>query len=311
MAQTSVKCPACNAWYNGAKYQKCPYCGNAINMTPVTGVPATGVPAASVPPTGTPVTGNKYQTPTTQEKSGGFLPFLKKKGSGKTQNQTPEVSVPGEIPSTGNTEILQTPENPLGKTVGLDFEHGIITGQPAPTPAPMPTPVPALAPMPAPVPAPVPTPAPVSDPGMSLSSAISRSGRTIGKYISNSKGEAIAPVVGWIIGVKGSDYGKPFNLKSGKNRIGRATDLDVCLEEESVSRAAGAVIVFDSKSKEFSILPGESDSLCYVDGSAVYERRILKGFEELEFGDSELNKYVFYPLCGENFEWNKYPQKSE
>lgn len=146
--------------------------------------------------------------------------------------------------------------------------------------------------------------------GLTLSQAISRSGRTIGKYISDSSGESISPVTGWLVAVKGAYFGRSFELNSGKNRIGRSHDMDVkLLNEESVSRTSAAVIIFDSKVQEFSILPGESDWLCYVNDKAVYERVILKGYEEIEFGDSGLNKYIFIPFCNERFQWDTYSSK--
>lgn len=146
-------------------------------------------------------------------------------------------------------------------------------------------------------------------PGISLSQAISRSGRTVGKYISTSGSEGVAPVVGWLVGVKGSSQGQSFNLKSGRNKIGRSHEMDVkLLGDESVSRTSAAVIVYDAKAQEFSILPGDSDSLCYVNDKAVYERLQLCGYEKIEFGDAGLNMYVFVPFCGEHFSWSDYIQ---
>lgn len=143
---------------------------------------------------------------------------------------------------------------------------------------------------------------------LSLQQQISLSGKTVGKYISSQGEEDIAPVVGWLVGVKGKSYGQSFVLKNGKNRIGRSMDMDVKLmNDDSVSRALAATVVFDSKKREFSLLPGESDSLCYVNGDAVYERRTLKEYDEIEFGDSDLNKYMIIPLCGDRFSWSDFP----
>lgn len=150
---------------------------------------------------------------------------------------------------------------------------------------------------------------PEPTPGISLSQAISRSGRTVGKYISASGSEGVAPVVGWLVGVKGASQGQSFNLKSGRNKIGRAHEMDVkLLGDDTVSRTSAAVIVYDAKAREFSILPGDSDSLCYVNDKAVYERVQLLGYEKIEFGDAGLNMYVFVPFCGEQFSWSDYIQ---
>ena len=134
--------------------------------------------------------------------------------------------------------------------------------------------------------------------------------RTVGKYMPGSGGEATAPVVGWLVCVKGTYWGQSFPLHSGKNKIGRSYEMDVkLLDDESVSRTCVAVVAFDAKAGAFSVLAGDSDSLCYVDGEAIYERRVLKGHEKIELGDSERNMFVFVPLCNEQFDWSTYPGK--
>lgn len=146
--------------------------------------------------------------------------------------------------------------------------------------------------------------------GMTLSKQLSLSGRTVGKYISNSTGENISPVVGWLVGTKGAYRGQSFNLKSGRNKIGRSHEMDVkLLNDDSVSRSSAAVIIFDAKTGQFFIIPGDSDSLCYVNDAAVYERRELTGYEQIEFGDAGMNQYVFVPFCGERFSWSESGQE--
>lgn len=135
---------------------------------------------------------------------------------------------------------------------------------------------------------------------------LKKSGRTVGKFTS-ADGENIDPVVGWVVCVKGAYYGQSFALRSGKNKIGRSQEFDIrLLNDDSVSRSCVASIVFDTKAVSFSIMPGESDSLCYVNGEALYERRPLTGYEQIELGDSERNMFVFVPLCGERFTWLSY-----
>ena len=104
-----------------------------------------------------------------------------------------------------------------------------------------------------------------------------------------------------------SAAGQSFALHSGRNKIGRSQDFDVrLLNDESVSRSCVAVIMFDAKASTFSIISGDSDSLCYVNGEALYERKVLVGYEQIELGDSERNMFVFVPLCGEQFSWISY-----
>lgn len=142
--------------------------------------------------------------------------------------------------------------------------------------------------------------------GESLREQLKKSSKTVGKFTSAS-GSTVDPVVGWVVGVKGVYFGRSFPLHSGKNRMGRSQEFDVrLLEDASVSRACVASIVFDAKAGVFSIIPGDSDSLCYVNGEALYERRPLTGYEQIELGDSEKNMFVFVPFCGEHFSWLAY-----
>lgn len=148
-------------------------------------------------------------------------------------------------------------------------------------------------------------------PAGSLKEQLRRNGRTVGKFTSNNGDEAAEPVVGWLVCIKGTYFGQSFALRSGKNKIGRSAEMDIkLLSDESVSRTCVASIVYDTRAKEFSIIPGESDSLCYVNASAIYERKHMDGFEQIEFGDSEKNKFIFVPLCGDKFDWAAFqPQR--
>lgn len=280
-----VKCTVCSSYYNGAVYESCPYCSKG-KAKPVTA-----------------------EQPQTEEKKAKKMPFFssRKQTENKPSSENDTLVSSGSITAEQykKTEMLMPEEN--GESVvaaeSVAENRPFIPQEVNPQAEVSKQPTVNNT-------STVPEPAPAYSTG-SLSSAISKSGRTVGKYISNSTGESIAPVVGWLIGVKGGDYGRPYNLKSGRNKIGRSSDMDVCLIEESVSRSSVAVIAFDSKQREFSLLPGESDSLCYVNGGALYERYILKSGDELEFGDSELNKYIFVPLCSDSFNWDMYPQSKD
>jgi len=299
-----VKCTSCGSYYNGAVYENCPYCSKG-KAKPI------------------PEENNSGE----EKKSGIKLPFFpSRKTTEEKKYQTseiPDISKPVTSDQFQKTEMLVSERNDSSVTQISNLPEN----RPSQTASGPSKPEKDVLP----VQSSTSSPNLVAEPAVqsqgqtqghmpqlaqaynssSLSSAISKSGRTVGKYISATSGESIAPVVGWIIGVKGDDYGRPYNLKSGKNRIGRSSDMDVCLTDESVSRSSVGVIAFDSKQKEFSLLPGESDSLCYLNGRAIYERQVLKYGDELEFGDCELNKYIFIPLCSDTFSWDKYPHSKE
>lgn len=237
-------------------------------------------------------TDQKAASATVEQKTHGIWGIFEKKT--KEEKKESAIVPPAPIP-----EVLTVTEE-------LNLEQTIPLYSQKPTPAVQQTPV-------VPVPALVPVQEhPVSGgaSGITLSKQLSLSGRTVGKYISNSTGEGISPVVGWLVGTKGAYRGQSFNLKSGRNKIGRSHEMDVkLLNDDSVSRSSAAVIIFDAKAGQFFIIPGDSDSLCYVNDAAVYERRELTGYEQLEFGDAGMNQYVFVPFCGERFNWSEPGQK--
>ena len=113
--------------------------------------------------------------------------------------------------------------------------------------------------------------------------------------------------MGWLVGTRGACYGQSFCLRSGRNRIGRSAEMDVNLDDGSVSRTCAAVVIYDPKERVFSAMPGESSSLCYVNNHALYQRMELQGYDLMEFGDAGLNQFIFVPLCGNQFRWEDYP----
>lgn len=111
-----------------------------------------------------------------------------------------------------------------------------------------------------------------------------------------------SPVCGWLVCISGPRQGKDYKIKSGKNFIGRADDMDIqVLGDNKIARRNHGVIVFDPKKKETVLLPGDSNGLAYYNDTAVYMPTVLSGYDVVEMGDS---KFVFVPFCGENFMWS-------
>jgi hypothetical protein len=112
------------------------------------------------------------------------------------------------------------------------------------------------------------------------------------------------PVVGWLVCVKGAYIGQSFNLKTGRNSIGRAMNMDVPLAREaSVSRNTHAVLTYEPQKRVFYIQAGESSGLTYLNGELVMTFTAIKAYDKLQFGAAE---FVFAPLCGEGFTWGDY-----
>ena len=112
-----------------------------------------------------------------------------------------------------------------------------------------------------------------------------------------------SPVCGWLVCISGPRQGKDYKVKSGKNFVGRADDMDIqILGDNKISRRNHGVIVFDPKKKETVLLPGDSNGLVYHNEAAVYIPTVLGAYDVIEMGDS---KFVFVPFCGENFMWEE------
>ena len=112
-----------------------------------------------------------------------------------------------------------------------------------------------------------------------------------------------APVCGWVVCVSGPRQGEDYKIRSGKNFIGRADDMDIqILGDNKISRRNHGVLVFDPKNRETVLLPGDSNGLVYHEGKAVYTPVTLNPYDVIEMGES---KFAFVPFCGENFMWQE------
>jgi hypothetical protein len=134
-----------------------------------------------------------------------------------------------------------------------------------------------------------------------LDSSVSNSPRSASDIESMLLFEKVEPVCGWLACVEGAFVGMSFTLHSGKNFIGRSDDMDVRLPgDDSVARRNHAIIAYDTKSRRFTLLPGDSEGMLYLDGSAVFEPKPLNDMSLLQLGRTKL---IFRPLCGEFFDW--------
>lgn len=109
------------------------------------------------------------------------------------------------------------------------------------------------------------------------------------------------PVVGWLTCTAGEYYGQSFNLKSGRNFIGRNPEMDIVLSGDlSVSRDRHAVVIYEPKTKVFIAQPGDSHELFYLNEKVVLNNEVLSPYDVLTIGNEQL---LFIPLCGEKFCW--------
>jgi hypothetical protein len=114
------------------------------------------------------------------------------------------------------------------------------------------------------------------------------------------------PVVGWLVCVKGAYIGQSFNLKTGRNNIGRAMNMDVPLAQEpSVSRNIHAVLTYEPQKRAFYLQAGESSGLTYLNDELVMSFVAIKAYDRIRIGGGE---FIFIPFCGENFTWDEYTE---
>lgn len=122
---------------------------------------------------------------------------------------------------------------------------------------------------------------------------------TVSIYGSRMKSE---PTVGWLIGLSGPYLGECFELRTGKNFIGRGQDMDVVLAaDNTVSRYRHAVVLYEPKARIFLAQPGESRELFYINDNVVLNNQPLEAYDRLTIGDTKL---MFFPLCSSEFSWD-------
>lgn len=115
--------------------------------------------------------------------------------------------------------------------------------------------------------------------------------------------------VGWLIGIVGPHFGEAFACNSGRNRIGRANDLEIILSKDTeITRESHAVLTYEPIKRTFYIQAGESRGIVYLNEEPVLSHSELHAYDKLRLGGSE---FVFLPLCGEHFTWDDYMNKGK
>ena len=110
------------------------------------------------------------------------------------------------------------------------------------------------------------------------------------------------PVVGWLVCVKGSDFGADFRIHEGWNTIGRDTSNDIVINDPTVSAQKVVTLLYDDPTKAFIVARGEGRNPSRVNGRPLVSEKELAAFDKLTVGETEL---IFVPLCGEQFSWKK------
>ena len=132
----------------------------------------------------------------------------------------------------------------------------------------------------------------------SLQNAVQDVQKTVGIFNTGKSGKQ--PVVGWLVCTEGPDFGNDYQLRMGKNFIGRAKTMDVVLSDHSVSRDKHSIIVYEPKGNLFIIQSGESRELSYLNDNVVLSPQEIKAYDTIKLGETTL---LFVPLCTDKFQW--------
>lgn len=111
------------------------------------------------------------------------------------------------------------------------------------------------------------------------------------------------PVIGWLVCIEGVYKGESFQLKTGRNFIGRAKEMDICLQEDaSIAEYNQAALIYEPRTKQFIVVPGEVRELCYLNQEVVLANAVMNAYDVLNVGDISL---MLVPCCGKQFCWEE------
>ena len=110
------------------------------------------------------------------------------------------------------------------------------------------------------------------------------------------------PVAGWLVIVEGPGVGRDLRIGVGRNDLGRDGDNRISLHfgDTRISRRGHLWVNYDPLNRAFSVAPGNSTNLAYLNDVAIEERMPLAGGATITIGRTKLR---FVAFCGEGFAW--------
>jgi len=99
-----------------------------------------------------------------------------------------------------------------------------------------------------------------------------------------------------------AEPGNAVRLGYGWNSIGRDPSQRASLNfgDPQISRLNHAKLLYEPRSRKFSLTLGEGTNPTYVRGDVLLAPTELKSGDRIQIGDTEL---LFVALCSESFEW--------
>ena len=109
------------------------------------------------------------------------------------------------------------------------------------------------------------------------------------------------PVIGWLVAIEGIHKGKSYNVKQGRNFVGRSTGMDICLSGNSkISRERHAIITYDPRTKKCYLQPDESRDLLYINEDLLFGPMMMKHNDVITMGEEQ---FVFLTLQCDKADW--------
>ena len=112
----------------------------------------------------------------------------------------------------------------------------------------------------------------------------------------------VDPVVGWLVVVDGPGKGTDLRVGIGQNMVGRDPEnrIGLVFGDRKISRRDHLRVNYDHEHRVFSVVPGTSANLAYLNGTAIEQRCVLAAGDTISIGRTTLR---FVAFCGDDFNW--------
>jgi FHA domain containing protein len=122
--------------------------------------------------------------------------------------------------------------------------------------------------------------------------------KMLGKNLSM---EEEKPIYAWIVCIEGNRQGKSYNITEGKNHIGSHDTMSIqFLGDEEIRDKKHAVIAYDERNLQGTLLGEESMGFVRLNEAAIYTSKDLKEGDILEIGKS---KFFYFDFAKEYHQW--------
>ena len=112
----------------------------------------------------------------------------------------------------------------------------------------------------------------------------------------------VQPVAGWLVVVDGPGSGTDLRIGVGQNMVGRDSEnrISLAFGDQKISRRDHLRVNYDREHRVFSVVPGTSANLAYLNGTAIEQRCVLAAGDTIRIGRTTLR---FVAFCGDDFNW--------